>query len=179
MAWRFTTINWLISTQATTGPAAAPAYPRQLTRTASQESSLLAPQHLNQPDDAPEEFVCPLSRRVMVDPVVAADGLSYERAAIAAAFLNEDARVAQLPHQMLVPNVALAKLIRRGLPGGDVLRRAVLPLALVGERFERLLPGPVLAPSSAPPASRCPTSDPTTTSRHDDDVPGMTTRPLR
>ena len=27
-------------------PAAAPAYPRQLTRTASQESSLLAPQHL-------------------------------------------------------------------------------------------------------------------------------------
>ena len=87
-------------------PAAAPAYPRQLTRTASQESSLLAPQHLHQPDDAPEEFVCPLSRRVMVDPVVAADGLSYERAAIAAAFLNEDARVAKLPHKMLVPNVA-------------------------------------------------------------------------
>ena len=41
-------------------------------------------------------------------------------------------------------------------PGGDVLRRALLPLALVGERVERLLPGPVLAPSSAPPASRCP-----------------------
>jgi hypothetical protein len=52
----------------------------------------------------------------MVDPVVAADGLSYERAAIEAAFRGNDARVAQLPHQMLVPNVALAKLIRRGLP---------------------------------------------------------------
>ena len=46
-------------------------------------------------------------------------------------------------------------------PGGDVLRRAVVSLSLVGERVERLLSaGPVLAPSSAPPASRCPTSDP-------------------
>ena len=39
------------------------------------ESSLLAPRHLDAPtNDPPPEFVCPLSRRVMVHPVVAANG---------------------------------------------------------------------------------------------------------
>lgn len=32
--------------------------------------------------EAPDEFLCPISREVMSDPVIAADGYSYERESI-------------------------------------------------------------------------------------------------
>ena len=63
----------------------------------------------------PLEFVCPITRQVMRDPVVAADGRSYERAAVEA-FLragNTTSPVngARLAHPGLTPNAALASAI--------------------------------------------------------------------
>jgi len=33
-------------------------------------------------DNAPTEFLCPITRQIMLDPVVASDGMSYERLAV-------------------------------------------------------------------------------------------------
>jgi hypothetical protein len=67
----------------------------------------------------PEELLCPITTDLMDDPVVAADGHSYERAAIAR-WLAERRRApatspltgAVLPHTGLTPNYALRKIIR-------------------------------------------------------------------
>ena len=63
----------------------------------------------------PREFICPVTRQIMRDPVVAADGQSYERAAIEA-FLragNTTSPVTgqRLAHPGLTPNAALAAAI--------------------------------------------------------------------
>jgi hypothetical protein len=61
---------------------------------------------LMDPEEAPRAFVCPLSGRVMADPVISlADSLSYERAA-----WMERARV---PGTLwaAVPNIALKAAI--------------------------------------------------------------------
>ena len=63
----------------------------------------------------PLEFVCPITRRVMREPVVAADGASYERAAITA-YLQAGNTVSpvsgqRLAHPGLTPNAALAAAI--------------------------------------------------------------------
>jgi len=89
-------------------------------------------------------FICPLSKKVMADPVVALDGLTYERSAIAAYFAAPAAQPLQaiammtaaggkapapqqlplcspitgqlLASKQLVPNVLLARLIRQFYP---------------------------------------------------------------
>ncbi|KAH8048165.1 hypothetical protein JL720_15878 [Aureococcus anophagefferens] len=66
----------------------------------------------------PDEFACPISYELMQDPVIASDGHTYERSAIAAWFerrrtspiTNED-----LPNLDLVPAHALRSLIARWL----------------------------------------------------------------
>lgn len=70
----------------------------QLQLSASQEAAI------------PPEFVCPISSEIMEDPVVAADGNSYERASIAAWFeghLTSPLTNAPMPTKMLFPNYAL------------------------------------------------------------------------
>lgn len=63
----------------------------------------------------PEALICPLSKQVMKDPVVCADGYSYERAYIELrlrwGLLMSPRTKRKLPHRMLVPNVALRNLI--------------------------------------------------------------------
>ena len=68
--------------------------------------------------DMPNEFLCPITSTLMVDPVIAVDGQSYERAAITQWFGNH-ARGVQvlspitnqpLPSRALVPNLSLRKL---------------------------------------------------------------------
>ena len=63
----------------------------------------------------PDSFVCPISYDIMCDPVVTADGLSYERAAIEHWFstghTTSPRTNAALPHQHLVPNVQLRQAI--------------------------------------------------------------------
>ena len=65
--------------------------------------------------ERPKEHFCPISLDVMVDPVTAADGMTYERAAIARwlAEHNQSAvTMAVLPHKALNPNQALKSAIR-------------------------------------------------------------------
>ena len=42
-----------------------------------------APATADNDDEPPDELICPITQEVMEDPVVAADGHTYERAAIA------------------------------------------------------------------------------------------------
>lgn len=58
--------------------------------------------------------ICPITQDVMEDPVVCADGHSYERAAITHWLLAKDTSPstnARLPHKNVVPNHALRNLI--------------------------------------------------------------------
>ena len=67
---------------------------------------------------APAEFTCPITRCTMVDPVVCADGFSYERDAIAAHLAAAGADASspltreRLTSRDLVPNQSLKTLIR-------------------------------------------------------------------
>jgi hypothetical protein len=63
----------------------------------------------------PDEFVCPITGEVMVDPVVTADGFTYERAAIAKWLKKHDTSPctnAVLEHRHLATNLALRSQIR-------------------------------------------------------------------
>lgn len=64
----------------------------------------------------PPEFVCPITHALMTDPVVAADGNSYERLAIEAWFRrgrpSSPLTNELLPHTSLIPNNSLKKVIR-------------------------------------------------------------------
>lgn len=65
--------------------------------------------------DVPNEYLCPISREIMTDPVVTADGQSYEKAAIErwlAGHNTSPATGASLPNKELIPNITLKKLIK-------------------------------------------------------------------
>mmetsp|Transcript_7083 Transcript_7083/g.13844 ORF Transcript_7083/g.13844 Transcript_7083/m.13844 type:complete len:119 (+) Transcript_7083:1112-1468(+) len=61
-------------------------------------------------DSTDEALICPITRGVFEDPVVAADGFTYERSAIEQ-WLRANSRSPQtnqpLPHRNLVPNITL------------------------------------------------------------------------
>merc|ERR1719476_222002 len=60
-------------------------------------------------------FICPITHGVMTDPVVSADGYSYERAAIEqwlATSRKSPVTGLQLPHKHLVPNQALRTFMK-------------------------------------------------------------------
>ena len=62
----------------------------------------------------PPSFICPITYAVMRDPVMCADGHSYEREAITEWLLTHDtnpATNAQLPNKTLTPNYALRNAI--------------------------------------------------------------------
>lgn len=62
----------------------------------------------------PDQFLCPITFEPMVDPVVAQDGQTYERAAIEEWLTTHDTSPlsgAVLEHRELTPNVALRQLI--------------------------------------------------------------------
>uniref|UniRef100_A0A061SCY0 U-box domain-containing protein 33-like isoform x1 n=1 Tax=Tetraselmis sp. GSL018 TaxID=582737 RepID=A0A061SCY0_9CHLO len=71
----------------------------------------------------PAMFLCPITREVMEDPVVAADGFTYERVAIQAWLERGRDRSpmsnARLPHRELTPNHTLRSAIREWLEGGS------------------------------------------------------------
>ena len=65
--------------------------------------------------ERPEEHFCPISLNVMVDPVAAADGITYERADIEKWLQDHDTSPmtnAELPHKKINPNTNLKILIR-------------------------------------------------------------------
>mmetsp|Transcript_55913 Transcript_55913/g.147819 ORF Transcript_55913/g.147819 Transcript_55913/m.147819 type:complete len:169 (+) Transcript_55913:145-651(+) len=67
-------------------------------------------------DDLPDEYYCAITMELMTDPVIAADGFSYERAAIQD-WLDKGKRTspktgALLSHDQLLPNLSLRSLIQ-------------------------------------------------------------------
>uniref|UniRef100_A0A674EU43 WD repeat, SAM and U-box domain-containing protein 1 n=1 Tax=Salmo trutta TaxID=8032 RepID=A0A674EU43_SALTR len=67
--------------------------------------------------DAPDEFLCPITREVMKDPVIAADGYSYEREAIESwiSAKNRSSPMTNLPlpTTLIMPNRSLKTAIGR------------------------------------------------------------------
>lgn len=66
----------------------------------------------------PEEFICPITHEVMQDPVICADGKSYERAAIEAWLQTHDTSPSTnlpLENKQLTPNIALRATIGKFL----------------------------------------------------------------
>ncbi|XP_064820620.1 WD repeat, SAM and U-box domain-containing protein 1-like isoform X2 [Oncorhynchus masou masou] len=67
--------------------------------------------------DAPDEFLCPITREVMKDPVIAADGYSYERKAIESwiSAKNRSSPMTNLPlpTTLVMPNRSLKTAIGR------------------------------------------------------------------
>jgi ankyrin repeat protein len=78
--------------------------------------------------DIPPEYLCSLTQKIMQDPVVAADGFSYERAAITT-WLSTDVRspLTQTPlhHRALFSNQALKMGIEAFLEKNPALREMV------------------------------------------------------
>ena len=76
----------------------------------------------------PKEYVCPISMELMVDPVVAQDGLTYERESIARWFSTGKTRSpvtnAELPDQTLIQNHAVRGMIEayRGKVGDSMTK---------------------------------------------------------
>ena len=98
---------------------------------------------------APPSLLCPITQEVMVEPVIASDGFTYERSAIERWLdMGPDRRSpttnAPLPSRTLVPNRHLASMIAayRSRLGARVV-------ALVGA--ERELPAPADWESREPP----------------------------
>lgn len=78
------------------------------------QSPALAPQTAPV-EQAPSEFECPITLDIMRDPVIASDGVTYERAAITdwlAANTTSPCTGDVLVHTHLTPNMALRNLIR-------------------------------------------------------------------
>ena len=63
---------------------------------------------------APDALCCPISMEIMRDPVISADGHTYERAEIESWFANNRTSPktgAVLPHCSLIPNHAVKAMI--------------------------------------------------------------------
>ena len=120
-------------------PAAAETLPL-----AEPESSLLPPaappsaQPAAEDSTYPQDFICPITQAVMVDPCVCADGRSYERAAIEAWLEAHDTSPHSnepLEHKQLVPNITLRN-------------------AIIAFRSRAEVPAPVAAEPAPAPESR-------------------------
>ena len=70
-------------------------------------------------DNAPPELICPITHELMTeDPVLAADGVTYERAAIENWFHNQVAQLRMAPQEQLMANPHLRReqeLVRNGI----------------------------------------------------------------
>lgn len=114
------------------GPKASPPGPSQQTTgngpgphamSAEQLAELYARTTLSDDEDEhmPEAFMCPITQVRLKDPVVAADGYSYERSAIEAWLSNKDTSpLTNLPltDKVLVPNLTLMAAMRVVLGDG-------------------------------------------------------------
>ncbi len=86
-----------------------------LTRIYHTATVLAAQEQQRQRATPPCMFVCPITQEVMQNPVVCADGFTYEREAIAAWLKNKETSPmtnAVLPHKALTPNFVLRSAIQ-------------------------------------------------------------------
>ncbi|EOD08391.1 hypothetical protein EMIHUDRAFT_453113 [Emiliania huxleyi CCMP1516] len=78
-------------------------------------SSSVEPSPPANEEEPPDQFVCPITTEVMSDPVMAADGQSYERLAIERWLATKQTSPltgGELDHSFLVPNHLLRRQIR-------------------------------------------------------------------
>ena len=71
-------------------------------------------------------FICPLTKKIMHDPVISIDGLTYERRAITTWFVNHSESPItgqKLSSKVLIPNLSLLQQIRKFYPSSQ--RRGV------------------------------------------------------
>lgn len=87
----------------------------------------------NMSTSASENFICPITQAEMVDPVICADGITYERAAIEAWFAKGHTTSPMtrqsLAHMTLIPNLALRNTIEAMRPGSTSVTPAPAPAA--------------------------------------------------
>lgn len=74
------------------------------------------PSSMSQPSNpcVQELFYCPITQSILVDPVIAADGHTYERAAMVKRLqhcMTSPVTGDMLPHPLLVPNFAVKAMI--------------------------------------------------------------------
>ena len=70
-------------------------------------------------EQLPEDFTCSITQNIMIDPVVCADGHTYERAGITQWLKQNDTSPntgLTLPHKNLAPNIALRRAIQHDFP---------------------------------------------------------------
>lgn len=87
----------------------------------------------NMSTSASENFICPITQAEMVDPVICADGITYERAAIEAWFakghVTSPMTRQNLAHMTLIPNLALRNTIEAMRAGSTSVTAAPAPVA--------------------------------------------------
>jgi hypothetical protein len=69
---------------------------------------------LKNEDDIPQNYICPISYEIMIDPVITPYGISYDRESIEKWLINHDMDPIahkKLNKNMLIPNYALKSLI--------------------------------------------------------------------
>jgi hypothetical protein len=89
----------------------------------------------------PEAFICPITRKLMIDPVIGDDGYTYERAALEARFEqgNFDSPRVKGTLSNLYPNLDLSILMCQHLNDAFIAQRAwdADPLPIKGNTFKR------------------------------------------
>lgn len=99
--------------------------------------------------EIPQEYICPKGSVVMLDPVMIADGHSYERRVIQQWFDGHDTSPstnAPLEHKTMIPNVQLKDTIHRFVQDNQEALKLDLLEALKRNSFDRinlLLPLPI------------------------------------
>lgn len=113
-------------------------------------------------DDPPPEFKCPVTLGLLVDPVIAADGITYEREMleqVVAAAIAEGERarlpMSRLPFRLenIVPNLALRDAVNRWRDAHGVVAPA-RPGPIPSPFGESATPGSSRAASPIPPPPR-------------------------
>lgn len=85
-------------------------------------------------EDIPDAFLCPITREVMAQPVLTADGHSYDEESITQWLGQADSSPKTnmaLPHKRLIPNHALKIAIEATIQ--DAIKTAAVPAAAHGE----------------------------------------------
>ena len=117
--WRLLATRWRLLAVGCVVPAAAAADALEHTAATGSEvdsSGAAGPSEAeaSEPAQAPDDYVCPITAEIMTDPVCAADGFTYERAAITKWLRAKDTSPitgAVLENKCLFPNNSLRSMI--------------------------------------------------------------------
>eukprot|EP00940_MAST-03C_sp_MAST-3C-sp2_P003560 g3560.t1 len=93
--------------------------------------------------DIPSEFLCPITQDLMVDPVITADGNTYEKESIEKWFklghLTSPVSGAKLEHDKLVPNLTLKRAIAEFEQENDAVKKKFGAMRSKAESLQTML----------------------------------------